>query len=305
MEEETSCGRRRTRSQVAPDWTVKDCLILVNEIAAVESDCSNALSSFQKWTMISDNCKALDVHRTLNQCRRKWDSLVSDYNKIKQWESRDGGSVGSSYWSLRSEKRKKLNLPGDIGEELFEAINAVVMIQEDKEGTEPDSDPEAQDGSDMLDAVTVELAFAGSKRSRQQAMVVAKEKTPHKTKKEEEPRRNQVQENTHEQLAKTTHRNKLMEEKNPVEEISADDEEGEEKEEPVNLEEDREATEAKLSEKTDLVHAIVGRNLAKDSETGDDISIRDKMKFVRQQGEELITCLSEIVSVLSKLREVP
>lgn len=156
MEEGTS-GSRRTRSQVAPDWTVKDCLILVNEIAAVEADCSNALSTFQKWTMISENCNALDVHRTFNQCRRKWDSLVSDYNKIKQWESQKRGS-DSSYPSLSTEKRKKLKLPDNIYAELFEAINAVVMIQEGKAGTEPDSDPEdeEEEGSDVLD-VTAEL----------------------------------------------------------------------------------------------------------------------------------------------------
>lgn len=154
MDEGTS-GSRRTRSQVAPDWTVKDCLILVNEIAAVEADCSNALSSFQKWTMISENCNALDVRRTLNQCRRKWDSLVSDYNQIKQWESQYRGSA-RSYWSLSSEKRSFLNLPGNIDNELFEAIGAVVMIQEDKAETEPDSDPEAEEDSDILD-VTAEL----------------------------------------------------------------------------------------------------------------------------------------------------
>lgn len=148
MEEGTS-GSRRTRSQVAPDWTVKDCLILVNEIAAVEADCSNAFSSFQKWTMISENCNALDVHRNLNQCRRKWDSLVSDYNQIKQWESQ----YRRSYWSLSTEMRKKLNLPGNFDNELFTAIDPVVTIQEDKAGTEPDSDPEAQDFVD----VTAEL----------------------------------------------------------------------------------------------------------------------------------------------------
>jgi hypothetical protein len=147
MEEGTS-GSRRTRSQVAPEWAVKDCLVLVNEIAAVEADCSNALSSFQKWTMITENCNALDVSRNLNQCRRKWDSLMSDYNQIKKWESQYRGT-GRSYWSLSSDKRKLLNLPGDIDIELFEAINAVVMIQDEKAGTESDSDPEAQDVVDL------------------------------------------------------------------------------------------------------------------------------------------------------------
>ncbi|KAG7545504.1 hypothetical protein ISN44_As12g009640 [Arabidopsis suecica] len=296
MEEGTS-GSRRTRSQVAPDWAVKDCLILVNEIAAVEADCSNALSSFQKWTMISENCNALDVRRNLNQCRRKWDSLVSDYNQIKQWESQYRGS-GRSYWSLSSDKRKLLNLPGNIDIELFEAISAVVMIQDEKAGTESDSDPEAQDIVD----VTTELAFVGSKRSRQRTMVM-KENPPQKTNKEE-PRKSRVQVNTREKhiTAKATHQNKTMEEKKPMEDIFTDEEE---EEETMNIEEEVEVMEAKLSYKIDLIHAIVGRNLVKDNEARDGISTDDKLKFVRQQGDELIGCLSEIVSTLNRLREVP
>ncbi|XP_018449798.1 trihelix transcription factor ASR3 [Raphanus sativus] len=301
MEEGTSSsGSRRTRSQVAPDWTLEDCLILVNEIAAIESDCSNALSSFQKWTMISDNCNALDVHRTFNQCRRKWDSLVSDYSQINKWEERGSSN---SYWSLSVEKRRKLNLPGDVDNELFQAIDAVVMIQENRDGSEPDSDsdPDALEDFDVVD-VTPEL---GSKRSRQRTMVVMKkENPPQKRKTEEETQRK----NNQEQSAKATHQKKALEEKKkkkkPVVEISTDEEE--EEENTMSIEEEVKALEAKLGEKADLIHAIVGRNIAKGSETGDDdVGIEDKLKFVRQQGDELIACLSEIANTLDRYREVP
>ncbi|KAI3728245.1 hypothetical protein L6452_16878 [Arctium lappa] len=78
----------RTRSKAAPDWTVEESLILVNEVTAIEADCRDTLSSFQKWKIIVENCNALDVNRNLNQCRRKWDSLLSDYKKTKQSESK-------------------------------------------------------------------------------------------------------------------------------------------------------------------------------------------------------------------------
>ncbi|CAH8388317.1 unnamed protein product [Eruca vesicaria subsp. sativa] len=294
MEEGTSSGSRRTRSQVAPDWTLKDCLILVNEIAAVESDCSNALSSFQKWTIISQNCNALDVNRTLNQFRRKWDSMVSDYSQIKQWESKERGS-GHSYWSLSVDKRKKLNLPGDVDNEIFEAINAVMMIQENRTGSEPDSDsdPEEQEDFDVID-VTAEL---GSKRSRQRTVVVMKENPPQKRKTEEESRRNPVLE----KRAKAIHQKKTMEEKKPVVEISTDEEE---EENTMSIEEEVKALEAKLDEKTDMIHAIVGRNIAEGSGKEDDVGIEDKLKFVKQQGDELIACFSEIANALNRLREV-
>lgn len=115
-------------------------------------------------------------------------------------------------------------------------------------------------------------------------MVVIKENPPHKRKTEEEPPSKRVLENIQEQRAKAT-----MEEKKPVEKM-------------MTVEE-VEAIKAKLGEKADLIHAIVGRrNVTKDGETGDGISIDDSLKFVRRQGDELIASLSEIVNTLNRLR---
>ncbi|GMY17682.1 trihelix transcription factor ASR3 [Fagus crenata] len=148
---------RRTRSQAAPEWSVKGALILMNEIAAVEADCSNALSSYQKWNIISENCTALDVPRSLNQCRRKWDSLAAEYGKIKQWELR---SRSGSYWCMDSERRRQFGLPEDFDNELFKVVDDFVKARENQSDSEPDSDPEAK--AEMVDVVE-EL---GSKRQR-------------------------------------------------------------------------------------------------------------------------------------------
>lgn len=146
-------GSRRTRSQAAPEWSVEGALILVNEIAAIEADCSNALSSYQMWNIIAQNCTALDKPRTLNQCRRKWDSLVSEYNKIKQWELQCGSGL---YWSLESERRRQCGLPENFDSELFKAVDDLVRAREKKSDTDPDSDPEAE--IEVLD-VAVELGM--------------------------------------------------------------------------------------------------------------------------------------------------
>lgn len=98
---------------------------------------------------------------------------------------------------------------------------------------------------------------------------IKKIKTANNGHERESSTENRVQENIQEKPAKATHKNKTMEEK----------EEGER----MNIEEE---VEAKLSYKIDLIHAIVGRNLAKDNETGDGIGIDNKLKFVRQQGDE-------------------
>ncbi|KAI4316188.1 hypothetical protein L6164_024192 [Bauhinia variegata] len=150
-------GTRRTRSQVAPDWTVTESLILVNEIAAVEADCSNALSSYQQWKIIADNCAALEVGRNLNQCRRKWDSLLAEYKKIKGWKSK---SKRRSYWSLASESARKFGLPENFDHDLFKAINDLVKARGQRSETDPDSDQEAE-----IEVVDV-VKESGSKRKR-------------------------------------------------------------------------------------------------------------------------------------------
>ncbi|PWA63912.1 homeodomain-like, Myb-like domain protein [Artemisia annua] len=153
MEHETgTTSSLRTRSKAAPDWTVEESLILVNEIAAIEADCRGTLSSFQKWKIIVENCNALEVNRNLNQCRRKWDSLLSDYKKIKQ-----SGSKKASF-----------------NNELFKAIERYVREFEEGGGGEYDTDPEDGDEDDGMDLPLADVVHFGSKSQR--AKVTAPQK---------------------------------------------------------------------------------------------------------------------------------
>ena len=135
---------RRTRSQAAPEWSAVAELVLVNEIAAVESDCATELSSYQKWKIIAENCAAQDVPRTLSQCRRKWDSLLEDYRRVQKFESLRSRKA-SAYWSLQSERREKLGLPRSFDRALFAAIGDLLRARENRPESEPDEDPEAKD----------------------------------------------------------------------------------------------------------------------------------------------------------------
>ncbi|KAJ1427597.1 Myb-like domain [Sesbania bispinosa] len=142
---------RRTRSQAAPEWTVTESLILVNEIAAVEADCSKALSSYQQWDIIAGNCAALDVGRSLPQCRRKWQSLLEEYRKDKAVVT---VSDGDEYCAAAT----------NLDPELFEAIERVVKAREERSQLDPESDTEPP-GNEALDA-TVQI---GSRRKRQRS----------------------------------------------------------------------------------------------------------------------------------------
>lgn len=141
MESHRVTGSRRTRSQVAPDWSATDTLILVNEIAAVEADCLTALSTYQKWKIIAETCTALGVARNSYQCRRKWDSLLIGYNQIKQWELQ---SRGASYSSLDSHKKNEFGLPANFDGELFRAVDNLVRARGNQSDTDPDNDPESR-----------------------------------------------------------------------------------------------------------------------------------------------------------------
>ncbi|XP_042444529.1 uncharacterized protein LOC122029557 isoform X1 [Zingiber officinale] len=119
---------RCTRLQAAPDWSTYDTLVLLNEIASMDEDWLKALSSYQKWKMIADNCAASNVVRSSHQCKRRWKSLLSAHSKIREWEFKHGEG---SYWSLDSEKKKHLlGLPYMLDQEVFSAMDAVIRPQE-------------------------------------------------------------------------------------------------------------------------------------------------------------------------------
>ncbi|GMQ01620.1 hypothetical protein CsSME_00048190 [Camellia sinensis var. sinensis] len=59
MDEQEDHGGRHSRASASRRTR--------SQIAAVERDCRNTLSSFQKWKIIVENCNSLEVFRTLNQ----------------------------------------------------------------------------------------------------------------------------------------------------------------------------------------------------------------------------------------------
>ncbi|KAL8106981.1 uncharacterized protein LOC141671797 [Apium graveolens] len=106
----------RTRSQAAPDWTHQEHLILVTELTAVERDCLNTFSSFQKWQIIVQNCHALGLNRSLNQCKKKWNTMYDDFNNLKNFDP-----------------------------EIYKAIEEFVRVRDGRCESDPDVDPVEKD----------------------------------------------------------------------------------------------------------------------------------------------------------------
>ncbi|XAR69914.1 hypothetical protein NMG60_11001684 [Bertholletia excelsa] len=304
MEEQDDDGRqsrsRRTRSQVAPDWTSVECLTLVNEIAATERDCQKTFSSFQKWKIIVENCNALDVNRTLNQCRRKWDSLLTDYKKVKLWES----SSSESFWSLEIDRRKESGLPEDFDYEVFKAIDDHLKAEEDSE-TEPDIDPEAVDGFDLV----ADSGITGFKKHKSQVMrqkcSVEESLKPKKRNRDKMtiPKESHVEEKV--KPPKPRKENDILGGNGSIEEK----EQLMEEQENVlignaNMEEQEQIMVEKLRENAELIIAIIE---GKVGESEDYVLANLKnaktsqIDFTRRQADNLIACLGNLSDTLSQL----
>ncbi|OMO61946.1 hypothetical protein CCACVL1_23128 [Corchorus capsularis] len=296
-----SAATRRTRSQASTQWGEQQVLILVNEIAAIEADCSNALSSFQKWKIIVQNCNALGVPHSSIQCRRKWNLLLQEYNKIKRWESQSQSQC-DSYWSLGVERRNEFALPQHFDKDLFDAIRNVVELLDDKSGTDRDSDPEAQDDPIPLTHQMITHPHPGPRkqsrnlkplRSNAEAKSskrcgVEKAKKIHVVQVEvEQPHESRVVEKIRTSKAEEENLGKREVEMKPM----------------FNIEEEQQIMVARLSENAEQIHAIVEEivtdNNADQRAAGLNNIDEFRTDFIRRQGDKLITCLGDILSTLN------
>ncbi|KAG4931074.1 hypothetical protein JHK82_048157 [Glycine max] len=318
---------RRTRSQAEPDWSVTESLILVNEVAAVEADCSVALSSYQQWNIIAENCAALDVPRSLPQCRRKWRALLNDY---------DGA---------RGERRA---LPPGFEREVFEAVERVVRAREERGLVDPESDDE-EDGNDEHDA-TVEigcpdglqqlLAWVTGSASRKAVMQGSKRK------RQRSKSRHQVQKpkKFHEQRPDDSHEEGPEDDDNSEDEYLKDFLESRPKlkgtaerppkhlvmppkslgevelnenyhqiERPkpigteritISREENEETLSLKLQELAVEIEAIASESAA-DYKGGGSQNLEDSYDFTRGQGDKLIVSLGNFFNTLKCLCDTP
>ncbi|GMP91871.1 hypothetical protein CsSME_00042356 [Camellia sinensis var. sinensis] len=270
---------RRTRSQVAPDWSSQESLTLITEIAAVERDCRNTLSSFQKWKIIVENCNSLEVFRTLNQCRRKWDSLLSDYKKIKLWESSE--SRVESYWSIDYERRCEFGFPEDFDFEVFKAIDDHLKVA-DGSDTDPDVDPEAvADGVAEPDLKKQRRRVMPQKRSTEERLTPQKRKINKKIMPEQGRVEKRVKPLKHSKDEKLLLKN--------------------------NMEEKEQMMAAKLYENAKLITDILKGVLGESSDCllADLKNVKDSQTdFTRHQGDRLVTCLGNLADTLDQLCDI-
>ncbi|PKU87767.1 hypothetical protein MA16_Dca019004 [Dendrobium catenatum] len=125
------------------NWTVQETLILITAKrldddrrsrggATTSSDDPSTAprSAEQRWKWVENYCWKQGCLRSQNQCNDKWDNLLRDYKKVRDYESRAAAAAAAasptSYWSLERHERKERNLPTNLAFEVYEALTDVL-----------------------------------------------------------------------------------------------------------------------------------------------------------------------------------
>lgn len=76
-----------------------------------------------KWDYVASHCRGNGVNRGPIQCRKRWSNLLSDFKKIRMWDSRVEREEGDSFWMMRSDFRRERKLPGFFDREVYDVLD--------------------------------------------------------------------------------------------------------------------------------------------------------------------------------------
>ncbi|KAH7298379.1 hypothetical protein KP509_25G040300 [Ceratopteris richardii] len=91
------------------------------------------LSADDKWKNVSDYCRSKGVQRTKEQCKVKWDNMMPDYRKVRDYEEQKEASAPSYFEMDVWERRMKL-LPSNMDAEIYYRIASIQASKPTKGG---------------------------------------------------------------------------------------------------------------------------------------------------------------------------
>ncbi|XP_066346430.1 trihelix transcription factor ASR3-like [Miscanthus floridulus] len=106
-------------------------------------------SAEQRWKWVENYCWNHGCLRSQNQCNDKWDNLLRDYKKVRDYESRATATAPAtaapapgatnirglpSYWAMERHERKDRNLPTNLAPEVFDALTDVLSRRAARRG---------------------------------------------------------------------------------------------------------------------------------------------------------------------------
>ncbi|KAG6696501.1 hypothetical protein I3842_09G151400 [Carya illinoinensis] len=83
-----------------------------------------------RWKWVEDYCWRKGCLRSQNQCNDKWDNLMRDYKKVRDYERRiaERAEAGDeeSYWKIERNERKERSLPTNMSPQIYDVLVEVV-----------------------------------------------------------------------------------------------------------------------------------------------------------------------------------
>ncbi|GMN60317.1 hypothetical protein TIFTF001_029395 [Ficus carica] len=155
----TSSSSSVMREYRKGNWTVSETMILIEakkmdderrmKRSTGGTDSEGSMIRINKpaelrWKWVEDYCWRKNCMRSQNQCNDKWDNLMRDYKKVRDYERKLPSTTTSStehcqdqsYWKLEKNDRKEKNLPTNMLPQIYDAL---VEVVERKTSTTPAS----------------------------------------------------------------------------------------------------------------------------------------------------------------------
>ncbi|CDY49546.1 BnaC05g25240D [Brassica napus] len=152
-----SGGLAMMREYRKGNWTLNETMVLIEAkkmdderrmrrfigLPAAEQSHDSRSSSGNKpaelrWKWIEDFCWRKGCMRSQNQCNDKWDNLMRDYKKVREYERRrvessfatesssSAAAETGTYWTMEKSERKERNLPSNMSPQTYQALFDVV-----------------------------------------------------------------------------------------------------------------------------------------------------------------------------------
>ncbi|KAL9276064.1 hypothetical protein ACSQ67_026389 [Phaseolus vulgaris] len=130
------------------NWTLQETLILITakkldderRLKGPSSSSSSPSSSTRnsgelRWKWVENYCWTHGCLRSQNQCNDKWDNLLRDYKKVREYEATKSSSSSShvsnnnefrSYWTMEKHQRKEQKLPSNMLLQVYQAVTQIL-----------------------------------------------------------------------------------------------------------------------------------------------------------------------------------
>eukprot|EP01018_Ginkgo_biloba_P029947 Gb_33551 [translate_table: standard] len=130
VEDQTDTGEKG-REYRKGNWTLHETVVLIaakkldDERRMKGGDREKNKTAELRWKWVENYCWKNGCHRSQNQCNDKWDNLLRDYKKVRDYELRLLPGQ-ASYWQLEKHERKEKVLPSNLLYQVYEALHEVV-----------------------------------------------------------------------------------------------------------------------------------------------------------------------------------